>query len=157
MEWIAQRMMFYSKINCKCFKIFFCFQSSSLSRFHLGSSTSELGFGLQILPTFVCVCGGGGGVKSIKGENRGEMTWGERLGGNNLLPVPGTSTTLHNTAIWFLTVNTVFLIMLLTSLAHDANALGSTSVEGSWGSRTNLTLPSTPKKQNRHLQDENLG
>ena len=45
-------MMFYSKINCKCFKIFFYFQSSSLSRFHLGSSTSELGFGLHILPTF---------------------------------------------------------------------------------------------------------
>ena len=53
MEWIAQRMMFYSKINCKCFKIFFYFQSSSLSRFHLGSSTSELGFGLHILPTFI--------------------------------------------------------------------------------------------------------
>ena len=47
-------MMFYSKINCKCFKIFFYFQSSSLSRFHLGSSTSELGFGfgIHILPTF---------------------------------------------------------------------------------------------------------
>ena len=43
--------MFYSKINCKCFKIFFYFQSSSLSRFHLGSFTSELGFGLHILPT----------------------------------------------------------------------------------------------------------
>ena len=48
-------MMFYSKINCKCFNIFFYFQSSSLSLFHLGSSTSELGFGLHILPTFVFI------------------------------------------------------------------------------------------------------
>ena len=53
MEWIAQRMMFYTKINCKCFGIFFYFQSSILSWFHLGSSTSELGFGLHILPTFI--------------------------------------------------------------------------------------------------------
>ena len=45
-------MMFYTKINCKCFGIFFYFQSSILSWFHLGNSTSELGFGLHILPTF---------------------------------------------------------------------------------------------------------
>ena len=44
--------MFYPKINCKCFGIFFYFQSCLPFRFHLGSSTSDLGFGLHILPTF---------------------------------------------------------------------------------------------------------
>ena len=73
MEWIAQRMMFYSKINCKCFKIFFYFQSSSLSRFHLGSSTSELGFGLHILPTFA----------SIPIEIRPKQLWAELTQGWN--------------------------------------------------------------------------
>ena len=46
----------------------------------------------------------------------------------------------------------VFLIMLLTPLACDANAKGSTKVEGSWCSPT----PPPKKNKNRHLQDENL-
>ena len=53
MEWIAQRMMFNSKINYKYFKIFFYFQSSTLSRFHLGSSTSEHGFFFKANYTYI--------------------------------------------------------------------------------------------------------